>query len=91
MNEQDFYTLSKTLVKNWYKERNFTVPKDPYVVWMCKTLGNNKALVSTEIEDGRYFEVTYNGAKKEAYLDAYKKESNTAYDVNLGDQLWMNK
>ena len=47
-----------------------------YVVWSCKTLQNNKALLSTPFDDTRYFEVTYNGDKKEFYLDCYVKENN---------------
>lgn len=47
-----------------------------YVCWVCKTLQNNKALLATTLKDNMYFEVTYNGDKKEMYLDAYKKEKN---------------
>lgn len=47
-----------------------------FVVWSCKTLQNHKALLSTTLSDGMYYEVTYNGDKKEAYLDAYKKFEN---------------
>lgn len=47
-----------------------------YIVWMCKALQNNKALLSTDIEDGVYYEVTYNGDKNEFYLDVYKKTDN---------------
>lgn len=47
-----------------------------FIVWLCKTLQNWKALVSTTLPDGMYYEVTYNGDKKEAYLDAYKKFEN---------------
>lgn len=50
--------------------------KDVYVVWMCKTLQNSKALLSTTISDGKYYEVTYNGDKKELYLDVYVKLDN---------------
>lgn len=50
--------------------------KDVYVVWSCKTLQNNKALLSTTVPDGMYYEITYNGDKKEAYVDAYKKFEN---------------
>ena len=49
---------------------------DVYVVWFCKTLQNWKALLSTNVSDGMYYEVTYNGDKKETYLDAYKKWQN---------------
>ena len=41
-------------------------------VWSCKTLQNNKALLSTNISDGMYYECTYNGDKNELYFDAYK-------------------
>lgn len=41
-----------------------------------KTLQNWKALVSTTVSDGMYYEVTHNGDKCETYLDAYKKWDN---------------
>lgn len=51
-------------------------PDQVYVVWFCKTLQNWKALVNTTLPDGMYYEVTYNGSKREMYLDAYKKFDN---------------
>ena len=57
---------------------------DVYVVWSCRTLQNNKALLSSNIEDGLYFEATYNGDKHEMYLDAYKKLKNEAIEVEDG-------
>lgn len=47
-----------------------------YIVWQCKILQNWKFLISTDIPDGMYYELTYNGDKKEWYLDAYKKFEN---------------
>ena len=47
-----------------------------YIVWKCKTLQNWKWMVSSTLSDGMYYEVTYNGDKKEFYLDAYKKVEN---------------
>ena len=47
-----------------------------YIVWKCKVLQNWKDLVSTSLFDGMYYELTYNGYKKEWYLDAYKKFQN---------------
>lgn len=52
-----------------------------FIVWSCKTLQNNKALVSTNISDGMYYELTYNGDKKELYLDAYKKWENKCIEI----------
>ena len=49
---------------------------DVYVVWSCKTLQNHKALLSTTVSDGMYYECTFNGDKNELYFDAYKKWEN---------------
>jgi len=47
-----------------------------FVVWKVKALQNWKWLISSTLSDGMYYEVTYNGDKKEFYLDAYKKVEN---------------
>lgn len=49
---------------------------DVFVVWFSKTLQNWKALVSTTVSDGMYYEVTHNGDKGETYVDVYKKWEN---------------
>lgn len=49
---------------------------DVYIVWKSKILKNWKYLISTTLFDGMYYELTYNGDKKEWYLDAYKKFEN---------------
>lgn len=51
-------------------------PEEVYVVWFTKTLQNWKALVSTDRDDGRYYELTYDGNKEITYVDVYKKISN---------------
>lgn len=47
-----------------------------YIVWKCKALQNWKYLISSDIRDGMYYEITYNGREDEFYLDAYKKFEN---------------
>ena len=47
-----------------------------FTVWKCKILQNWKYLLSSTLPDGMYYEATYNGDKKEWYLDAYKKFEN---------------
>ena len=49
---------------------------DVYIVWFSKTLQNWKALVSTTMPDGRYYEITHNGDDGETYLDIYVKLDN---------------
>lgn len=66
--------VRKYVVENY--NRGHALSFDVYVVWFCKTLQNWKALVSTTLEDGRYYEVTYNGEAGETYLDAYSKIDN---------------
>ena len=76
---------AKRIVKEYYNERvyktdNVSIAEDDiYIVWFSKTLQNWKALISTTISDGMYYEVTYDGDKEQAYLDAYKKWENKTY------------
>jgi len=49
---------------------------DVYIVWKAKALQNWKWLISSTLYDGMYYELTFNGDKKEFYLDAYKKFEN---------------
>lgn len=88
MDTDKFLNLCKKIVREYTKEHldktddkvNFCV----FVVWNCKTLQNNKALLSTTLFDGMYYELTYNGDKKELYLDAYKKFENRC--IKLGGE-----
>ena len=82
MNEKDILTLCKKLVTEYTNEHldktyNKQITEDDvFMVWCCKTLQNNKALLSTTLFDGMYYELTYNGDKNELFLDAYKKWEN---------------
>ena len=51
-----------------------------FTVWKCKILQNWKYLLSSTLPDGMYYELTYNGDKKEWYLDAYKKFENVCFN-----------
>lgn len=57
--------------------------EDVYVVWQVKVLQNNKALLSTNIPDGMYYECTYSGNKDEMYVDCYKKWENFCVSPKL--------
>lgn len=87
MNEKDFVSLCKKTVLEYVNEHldktdgKQIVEDDVFIVWMCKTLQNSKALTSTTLFDGMYYEITYNGDKKELYFDAYKKWENICIKV----------
>lgn len=89
MDSQRFINFAIKTVVDYFNEHVDTTnrmalkPEDVYVVWSCKTLGNNKALLSTIVPDGMYYEITYNGAKNEAYFDAYRKWENKC--IKLGE------
>lgn len=78
MGNNEFILKSIDLVRGYYYDFiNLSLDYDDiYVVWSCKTLQNNKALLSTNVTDGLYFEITYNGDKEEFYFDVYKKVLN---------------
>lgn len=87
MNEQDFVKLVKSTVAEYTNnhldktDSKKITEDDVFIVWMCKTLQNSKAMASTTLFDGMYYELTYNGDKGELYMDAYKKWQNRAIAV----------
>lgn len=92
MNTKRFIALSVEAVVNYFNNQKdntdknvFIAEDDVFVVWLSKTLQNNKALLSTTIPDGMYYEITYSGDKKELYLDAYKKWQNKCIKIESGE------
>ena len=87
MDNQQFIDLAKKTVcdyANEHLDKSDDVKiseNEVYVVWSCKTLQNNKALLSTTLHDGMYYELTYNGDKSELYVDAYKKFENRCIKI----------
>lgn len=79
MDNNKFLKLCKEIVVAYFNantNENKITEDDVFMVWCCKTLQNNKALISTTISDGMYYEITHNGDKEETYVDAYKKWEN---------------
>ena len=79
----NFIDVCKAVIVDYVNENKDKTDKtkdigldDVFVVWSCKTLQNHKALLSTTVSDGMYYEMTFNGDKKELYMDAYKKWEN---------------
>lgn len=82
MGNDEFLKLCKEVVVNYFNshadktDHKQITEDDVYIVWSCKALQNNKALVSTNVSDGMYYEITHNGDKHETYVDVYKKWEN---------------
>lgn len=83
----EFQNLCKKKVLEYYNNRvektdnNKIGIYDVYVVWSCRVLQNYKALLSTTVSDGMYYELTFSGDKNRLYFDAYKKWENICYDI----------
>ena len=73
---------AKKLVMDYFNQHKdktdyYELTKDDvFIVWFCKTLQNWKALISTDVINGLYWEVTHNGDKNETYVDMYTKTNN---------------
>ena len=82
MGSKEFLEKSKQVVVDYFNshadktDQKQITGDDEFVVWYCKTLQNHKALLSTNVSDGMYYEITHNGDKQETYVDAYKKWEN---------------
>ena len=83
MDSYKFMIACKNMIIDYFSKHKDATDKeikmqieDVFVVWSCKTLQNNKTLLSTRLQDGLYYEITYNGDKHEAYVDVYKKWEN---------------
>lgn len=82
MNEKEFVALVKRTVADYANQHldktdgKQITEDDVFIVWMCKTLQNSKAMAGTTLFDGMYYELTFNGNKQELYVDAYKKWQN---------------
>lgn len=91
MKSDEFFIKAKDLVRSYAAEhldKSDTVTELPevFVVWFNYTLHNMKALLSTTLLDGMYYEVTYNSASNEIYLDVYKKFENRCVSLNVQAQ-----
>ena len=88
MGNDAFMKLCKEIVVEYFNshadktDNKQITENDVFIVWACKALQNNKALVSTTVSDGVYYEITHNGDKKEVYVDVYKKWENICMKIN---------
>lgn len=92
MNEKEFTAYAKYLIRRYLHDvEGIDIHlSDIYTVWLVKVLQNNKAMLSTNVADTRYYEVTYDGNKEQFYFDAYVKEKNFAIRLEEVMLEWPN-
>jgi len=71
-------------IENHLDKSDGPVLYNVFIVWKCKVLQNWKYLISSTLNDGMYYELTFNGDRGEWYLDAYKKFENRVIQ-RMGD------
>lgn len=85
MNDAEFLSECEKLVKKYALDHldksDPEIDFNVYIVWHCFILGNMKALLSTTLPDGMYYECTYDRDKNTIYFDAYKKFENIAFKL----------
>lgn len=72
-------SLTYGIIKSMFDfdfDPEFNNPDQIFIVWSCKTLQNWKMILSATFKDAPLVEVTYNGDKKETYIDVYRKLEN---------------
>ena len=90
MNEQEFVKFCKKQIVNYTNDHldktdNKVITEDDvFIVWLCKTLQNNKALLSTTLFDGMYYEITYNGFTT-------KRSIGTPAPARTATKSWMSR
>ena len=90
MSDKDFMELAKQAVADYYNEnldycdaKKCISMDDVYIVWMVRVIQNNKAMLSTNVADGMYYEVTFDGDKKKLYIAGYRHWRTKEADVRL--------
>lgn len=65
------------ILTDYLNKRGIDVKEEEvFIVWYCKTLQNQKAILSTKRKGALLYEMTYNGDKRELYVDSYQKVKN---------------
>lgn len=89
MNSDEFFKVGKEVVKQLAESTlcptdNIKLSLDDvYMVLYAYVLGNMKATFSTKLSDGKYYEVTYNSAANELYVDQYVKLQQKIYQPKV--------
>ena len=58
---------------------------DVYEVTHGYILGNQKAMISTNLKDGKYYEVTYDKAHGLMYIDCYVKFNQHVVGIEISE------
>ncbi|WP_143314507.1 DUF6275 family protein [Clostridium sp. HBUAS56017] len=82
MDEKEFSDWCKKEVRDYTNKHLDKTGKkeisadDVFIVWSCKTLQHNKAVLYTTLFDGMYYACTYDGEWGKMYVDVFKQVEN---------------
>lgn len=79
VNSYEFEVVCKNaIIEEVKKEYNEELKiEELHLVWFGKVLQNYKCVIVDLRPNTRYYECTYNGDKKEIYVDIYEKKHNS--------------
>ena len=93
MDNRKFAKIAKKIASDWYNQpervkatKTLIDESNVFIVWIAKVLQSNKAMLAADTFDGLYFEVTYNGDKREWYVDVYSKTMNKCLEIKEDDE-----
>ena len=69
MGSKEFLEKSKQVVVDYFNSHADKTDQK-------QITGDDVFVLSTNVSDGMYYEITHNGDKQETYVDAYKKWEN---------------
>ena len=85
----EFVRIAKQAIRDMLKETTDPTDKidydniEIYFVTCTFVLGSIKGMFSTSIQDGKYYEVTYNNDTREMYVDMYVKVNQKRMTIRI--------
>lgn len=74
--DKEALRIAKAYIVRSLYEKDRSLDFKVFIVWKSKIIQNWKYMISSELPNGMYYELTYNGIKNQWYIDAYKKIEN---------------
>lgn len=84
MTSEKFQEFCKEKLIDYYNNEHNTneiTKENVHLVWYCKTIQNHKAWIVALAPGCPFAEFTYNGDKKELYMDIYYESAKYTFNM----------